>query len=179
MADIEKIMQAEMDLAVTKKSACKVDEEDAFAMRVSIVGPDGRVMEVPHMQWRSNKEKRLKMLILSALCQKVSATAALVMTDARYLVPEEFCKHFNLPFPQTENFWDDYTRIMADYNYEMGRLPRNLWEESLIVVAYGPRIAKMMMTRYTVVDRAYVFEPSVMMPESGETHVDMIPAWWH
>jgi hypothetical protein len=181
MRVIESIMKHEMAEAIRQKRACRIDDENAFAMRVSIVGPGGQVAEVPFMQWKNRDEKRLKMHILSALCKKVSATAALVVSDARYIVPEAFCEHFKLPFPQTETFWDDYQRVMADFDYDMENLPRQLWEEALMVVAYGPRVTKMMMAKYSVVNRVYVFEPSEMMPggDHGKTQVEMIPAWWH
>jgi len=177
---IDSIMDKEMAWAIEQKRGCKVDDDNAFTMRVTIVGPGGQLARVP-LQWTSMDDKHRKMEVLSDVCRHTYARAAIITTDTRYLLFEEFCKHFKLAFPMTNEkvFRDDYSRIMADYNYEMERLPRQLWQEALNVVAYGPRIAKMMLAKYSIVNRAYVFEPPETIGNSEErVEVGMIPAWW-
>ena len=58
--DIDGIMQEEMTWAVKQKRGCKIDDENAFSMRVTIVGPDGQLARVP-MQWHSMDDKYKKM----------------------------------------------------------------------------------------------------------------------
>ena len=87
--DIEELMQTEMRLAIEQKR--RNPKDDDFKMRIQIVGPGGSVADVP-LQWTSHEDKERKMFILSLLCGKVSAVAAIVTTDTRRLHSENFCK---------------------------------------------------------------------------------------
>ena len=173
--DIKEIMTQQMNLAIEQRRGQK--EADDFKVQIKIVGPGGSVADVP-LQWGSDHDKKLKMAVLSHLCERVSAVAAIVTSDTRRLDSKAFCKYFNLQYSDSKAFLKDYHRIMADYNFEMGRLPRETWKDALHVIAYGPRIKKMMMSRYTMGADGFVFEPAQLAEESDTIEVGLIPAWW-
>jgi len=174
--DISTLMQLEMAAAIEQKRKLGTGD-DNFRMSIKIVGPGGSVADVP-LQWSSMQDKYLKMGILSHLCEHVSAVAAVVTSDVRRLNSKAFCSRFKLDYADSAMFKKEYDRIMADYNHEMVNLPRETWEESLFVVAYGPRTKKMLVAPYAVVGGGFMFERPEFANEDAELEVGLIPAWW-
>jgi hypothetical protein len=178
--DLDLLLQEEIMWAIAQKQKCPVDEPEAFAMRVKVIGPIGQIANTP-LQWGSMEQQHAMMAALSEVCKRTYAQAAIITTDIRYLLPEQFCEHFGLPMPTpaTLKQWNkERERVMKPFNYEFGKLPRHTWEEALMATAYGPRVSKMVTAKYQVQGNGFVFQPPERLPDNGGLQVCMLPAWW-
>jgi hypothetical protein len=176
--DWDAVLRSEMDFAIEQRRKVKGDEE--FLMRVRVVGSHGQIANTP-LRWCDKQEKRRAMHVLSEVCKITNAQAAIIVSDARHLNVPGFCKRFNLPEPGPETldaFEKERLRIMQGYDFYMGNLPRDTWEENLMVMIYGPRVCRMGIVEYTKSGDEIVFEP-MMDNRDGEITVSMLQAWWN
>jgi hypothetical protein len=177
--DWDLMLRQEMDWAIAQRKELK-GGDDNFRMRIKIVGPGGQIANTP-LIWHNEEEKRRVMFALSRTCQIVLAQAAIIVSDTRFLNVPGFCKHFKIPEPGPGT-WDDFERerlrILKGYDFYMGNLLRDTWEEALMVAIKGPGICVMASTPYRAEGGQYVFEP-MKDSRGGKTEVNMLPAWWH
>jgi hypothetical protein len=175
--DWDGLLKSEMGWAIAQRR--EVQGEDEFKMRVKIVGPKGEVATTPFV-WNSERHKHLVMKLVSEMCKMLNAQAAIIVSDTRFLNVPGFCKCFQIPEPGPGT-WDAFHRermkIMARFDYYFGNLPRETWDEALLVAIKGPRICRAAMTRYVNDGGKISFEPMNEMRD-GNVHVGMLPTWW-
>jgi hypothetical protein len=175
--DWDVLLRDEMGWAIEQRRRLKGDED--FRMRVRIVGPNGEMANTP-IQWQNAQEKSRWMRALSTTCKMTFAQAAIITSDARLLNTPGFCKRFNLVEPGPsgwEAFEIERRRIMKGYDFYMGNLPRDCFNDTLMVAIYGPKVCKIGATMYSEVNGEIVFDPMDAKVE-GKTKVFMLPAWW-
>lgn len=177
--DFDGILQAEMAWAMEQKRRLSVARQDDFQMRVSVVGQRGEIARTP-IQWDSEALKRRVMRALSQACKELDAAAVVVASDVRCLNLEAFCAFFSIAVPKGREDMDAFERerqrVMEPYDFYMGNLPRELWEEYLMVFAHGPRVKRALRCAYRVEGGSFVFEP--VAEDGGVMSIPMIPAWW-
>jgi hypothetical protein len=179
--DYQALMLEEMDWAIAQKIALGIKRGDDFKMRVKVVDQDGAVGLTP-ARWHSRDEMHAMMETLSRVCGTISARAAIITSDARFMQVKAFCEHFAIELPTSENIkaWEKKRRsIMRSYDNEMSKLPRPLWSEALMVGVKGPGVEKGLVSHYRVADDKYVFDPPTFNDDAEMIwSVKMLPAWW-
>lgn len=175
--DWDALLASEIEWA--KKQRRRVKGEEEFEMRVRIVGPGGEVANTP-LRWTSENEKRRAMVALSLTCGMVGAKAAIVVSDSRFLNVPNFCKVFKIaePKPGTYEEWNQARhRIMEGFDHYMGNLPRETWDEALLVFIYGPKVKRFATIPYLTLGDQLEFEP-VRDDKEGAVTINMLPPWW-
>jgi hypothetical protein len=175
--DWDQILRQEMDWAIEQKR--KVTGDDEFTMRVKVVGPYGQIANTP-VVWRNEQEKRKAMWAVSQTAKMTVSQAVIVTSDARFLNVPGFCKRFGIAEPTPGNleaFDLERRRVMKGFDFYMGNLPRDCFDENLLVAIRGPRVCRMAIAKYTVVKGVVVFEPT-MEDKDAKVIVNMVPEWW-
>jgi hypothetical protein len=174
--DWDRLLRNEMEWAIQQKRIVTTD--DGFKMRVKIVGPSAQIAHMP-VTWANEDEKRRAMLAVSHTAKLTLSQAVIITTDARFVNVPGFCKRFGIAESTATNFEAfelERRRIMKGFDFYMGNLPADCYDDNLLVMVKGPRIARMMSTKYAIVEGVAVFE---QVEDKGEKiTIEMIPEWW-
>ena len=174
--DWDRLLRNEMEWAIQQKRIVTTD--DGFKMRVKIVGPSAQIAHLP-VTWANEHEKRIAMWLVSRVAKRTFSQAVIVATDARFVNVPGFCKRFGIAESTATNFEAfelERRRIMKGVDFYMGNLPADCYDDNLLVMVKGPRIARMMATKYAIVKGVAIFE---QVEDKGEKiTIEMIPEWW-
>lgn len=176
--DWDQLLRSEMEWAIQQKR--NVTGDDEFVMRVKVVGPHGEIADTP-VRWSSEEEKRKAMWAVSQAAKMTASQAVMITSDARYLNVTGFCKRFDIAQPTPGNweaFEQERRRVMKGFGFYMGNLPRDCFDDNLLVAIRGPRVTRMAVTKYAFVNGIVVFEPTLEDKDAKIT-VSMVPAWWN
>jgi hypothetical protein len=156
-------------------------KSETFVPVANVIGPSGEQGLMP-LRFKNNKEKYMLTAALSAAARDAGAAAIAIVTDVRYVLFADFCKHFRVA--KTADYQEAYLRILNDqFGGEMVNLPRELWREALTVAIKGPHIVparmKMAFYREGAGDTVEWYEDSEKFEEGkGYAEFGLIPDWW-
>jgi len=138
--------------------------------------------------WRNNREKYLMAAGANLAARKQKAKSLSFVTDSRWVSSEDFAKHFHLPDPQVskdvEGFVDTYHRILKEHGGEIKNLPREVWQEAVVVFTNGPGIPlTIQMAPYVEGENDTIkwLEDSPSKPKNNDEHrskSDLLTDWW-
>lgn len=177
--DLDKFLDEQLAWAIETKIAEPGD--DKFPMKVHIVGPGGQIARTP-LGWRTQDEKYKAMDAASYAARMTNSRAVVLTSDMRYARMDEFADHFGMERPNSKtigNFQKEYVRILdKDFGGTIANLPRHIWDEVLMVQAYGPRVKKWRATGYRFIGGVFTPSPSPMEQEAGDVLINIIRPWW-
>jgi hypothetical protein len=146
------------------------------------IGPNDENFVTP-AQWRDEREKYAVMSAAAEVARKTFAQAILLASDVRWLKSETFCEHFKINAPRIPEevaaYQQQYLAILREYDGQMKNLPRQLWQEAVIVAIKGPRCGT--HTILAPYDRGPNDTVHYLPPENdfARTEMNLIPEWWH
>jgi len=131
------------------------------------------------LSWKDNREKYQMAAFANSEARKARAKSLSFVTDARWLNAEKFCEYykFDPPTPETMDALSrDYHRILAAHEGEMKNLPRELWEEAIVVYTNGPGIpVQIQMVPYKEGPNDTI---EWLPPKNQRGESDLLTDWW-
>ena len=132
--------------------------------------------------WKDNKEKYQMAAVANAKARELKATSLSFATDARWVNLEVFCRYYRLDKPtsrNTDRLERDYYRILQAHGGEVKNLPREVWEEAVVVFTNGPGIpVTLQMAPY----REGPNDTIEWIPRENDEHTrgrsDLLTDWW-
>lgn len=181
---LDALLEDESAFAKRSREQARYNIEDVKP-RVSLIGPSFQTVRLP-LAWQSMDEKYHTMYIAGLLAKVTGAKGVMVMSDSRWLKSEDFCHHFKLSVPRTEEgskaYYEEYRKILKRYGGEMGNLPRHLWSEAMLVVLKtrtNVRVKTQLYTRGS--GTGVMWLPDQIKQDIGSTATyedRLIPDWW-
>lgn len=173
-----------MKVAKKQRSAIPYSHDEQFPNTVIVIGPNLQVVAQP-VTWSDNREKYLKMKAWAEAAKMSDARALALVSDTRWTESDVFADYFKIPNVKdlgVEEYSKIYNQILhkPPYNGEVKNLPRQLWNEAIVIAMKGPRMK--MQTRFA----RYVEGPrdtiQWLLPVPGmeykETQFNLVPDWW-
>jgi hypothetical protein len=183
----DNLLRSLLEKAKTNRQKLGYRDAHKFAQCAIVIGPRGEQAVLP-VQWKSNREKHIVMEALSIAARKEGAAAIVLISDARWTMSDKFSAYFHLPDPKEiglDAWQKEYLSILKGiYGGEMEQLPRELWDEAVIVGGKGPLVGEhMQMARYREGRNdsvEWINEPFIKGSESESYQVqfNMLPDWW-
>lgn len=156
-----------------------------FQQCILVVAPNGAKAILP-LEWRSDQEKQISCAALCYAAKKVNAAAVVTITIAKWVDSTAFANYFHTtPFDGSKESYErhlaEYTEIMrTTYGGEIAMLPRELWDEALVVACMGPLIEDDSLMAAYREGKGNTIEwiPNDVMDNDHGTKFQFIEKWW-
>jgi hypothetical protein len=169
-------------IAKDDRARHKYSAEEAFIPKVMLIGPEDEVFAIP-AGWRDEQEKYAMMRAAAEAARKLFAQAIMLASDTRWVLSDVFCEHFKIEPPNgTEAgfkaYQQRYLAILREYDGQMKNLPRQLWQEAVMVAIKGPRCGT--HTRMAPYDQGPGDTVHYLPLEKHDSRsqMNLIPEWW-
>ena len=139
--DVESMMAMLLKQAMEIRESHGYSGDEKMVPVAFILG--GETNSIMMLGWKNNKEKYQMAAAANARARETKARSLSFATDARWVNLATFCEYFRLDAPNgknTERLTADYHRILQAHGGEMKNLPREVWEEAIVVFTNGPGI---------------------------------------
>ena len=181
----EQIGERLLKQAKMVRASYKYSEDEKMAQVAGVITPNGNVSMLS-LLWRDNEEKRQKMRALCLTAKSVDALAVALITDSRWCDGVKFAEYFKIEPPTAatgekfEEYQRNYLKILNRYGGSIKNLPRQLWNEAVIIALKGPGIKPRMFMASYVEGRRDTVEwlPPKPPSESYEVMINLLPDWW-
>ena len=135
---VKPMMQMLLDRAKEIRAGYKYSEDEKMMPCAFIFGDEITIMM---MCWKDEREKYQMAAAANAMARTRKAKALSFVTDSRWVRSDRFALYYDLPIRQDyEKFRREYHRILKEHGGQMKNLPRQLWEEAVVVFTNGPGI---------------------------------------
>ena len=178
--DVESLMAMLLDRAKEIREGYGYSGDEEMTPTAFIVSEEG--IGIYALTWKNNKEKYRMAQIVNAMARELKARSLSFASDARWVKLEVFCDYYRLDKPNGQNverLTSDYYRILAAHGGELKKLPREVWEEAVVVFTNGPGIPttlKMAPYREGPNDTIEWLPRETHPDERGKS--DMLTDWW-
>jgi len=178
--DVQSMMKMLLNSAKEIRESFGYSGDEKMVPTAFIVSDEGVVILA--LTWKDNKEKYQMAAAVNAQARRLKATSLSFATDARWVKLEVFCRYYKLDKPTGQNIErlkKDYHRILNAHEGEVKNLPREVWEEAIVVFTNGPGIpTTLQMAPYKEGPNDTIeWIPREEHPgERGES--DMLTDWW-
>jgi hypothetical protein len=182
MVDVKELLNKMLLVAKEDRARYKYSQEEAFVPKVMFIGPENEVFVTP-AQWRGERDKYAVMSAAAEVARKTFAQAIVLASDSRWIKAETFCEHYKINPPRTHEevaaYQQQYLAILREHDGQMKNLPRQLWQEAVIVALKGPRCGT--HTILAPYDRGPNDTVHYLSTENdfARTEMNLIPEWWH
>jgi hypothetical protein len=138
--DTKEMMTTLLDLAKHQRESFKYSGDEQMLPMAFIYGDEITIMM---LGWKDNKEKYQMAASANMMARTRKAQSLSFVTDSRWINSDAYGKYYNLPAPKemgVEKFMAHYKRTLAAHGGEMKNLPREIWDEAVVVFTNGPGI---------------------------------------
>jgi hypothetical protein len=178
--DVQHMMTLLLETAKKTREEYKYSGDEKMMPTAFIYG-DG--ITVMMLAWKDEKEKYQMAAAANAMARARKAKSLSFVTDARWVDGKKFSEYYKLPPPAPntiDTFQSTYHRILREHGGQVKNLPRQLWQEAVIVFTNGPGIPiTIQMAPYEEGDydtiRWLPLEPE-HKPTGSKS--DMLTDWW-
>lgn len=181
--DVSATLDALLIQAKKTRARFRYSEDEKMCNTVIVIGPQDESAAFPVI-WNSDREKEIKMQSFAAAARHTQAQAIALISDTRWLMSDLFTLHFGLPDVAkvgVEEFQKRYLTIMETmFDGQIKNLPRELWNEAVLVAIKGPKIEpQTRMESYNCgPNDSVVFTGDSPQSEMGTMQINIIPDWW-
>jgi hypothetical protein len=143
----------------------------------------GNEITIMPLSWKDDKEKYQMAAAANAMARQMKAKSLSFATDSRWVNSDVFAEYYKLPKPTRdtlETFQREYSRILHEHGGQVKNLPRQLWQEAVVVFTNGPGIPiTIQMAPYEEGD----YDTIRWLPRDEEYRdasgkSDMLTDWW-
>lgn len=178
--ETKSIMEMLLKRAKDTRAKFKYSEDEKMMPMAIINGDEVTIMG---LAWKDEDEKYAMAAAANARARATHATSLSFVTDARWVKAATFCEYFRLDPPDKTNvdmFSRHYHRILAAHGGQVKNLPRQVWEEAVVVFTNGPGIPlTIQMAPYREGPNDTIEWLPSDEPRHGETgRSDMLTDWW-
>jgi hypothetical protein len=185
MEKFDDLLRLTLEKAKTNRAKFGYSGADRFAQCALVIGPNLESATLP-IQWGSNREKRALMTAISLAAKDANASAVLLINDTRWCESEKFTDYFHIaPISEIglEAWQEEYGEIIRGiYGGSMGNLPRELWNEALIVSGKGPLVGEKSVIAFYREGRndsvEWIENPMKTSGGDIQTKMYMLDDWW-
>jgi hypothetical protein len=181
--DVKKTLDGLLIEAKAERARYHYSEDECMGNTVVVIGPEGERGVLP-LNWRDADEKRHKMYAVAKAAKETDAQAIILITDTRWVKGDIIGLHFGLPSIEevgVHEFQKRYWAILSSkYDGQIKNLPRELWNEAVLVAIKGPQIEpEMRMACYIQgPDDEVMYVNGDSPPDAGVAQLYIIPDWW-
>ena len=181
--DVTKTLDTLLIEAKKERARYKYSDDEQMGNTVVVFGPEGEKAVLP-LNWRDANEKWKKMNAVAKAAKDTEAQAIVLITDSRWVKGDIIGLHLGIaPIEEigVAEFQKRYWSILSGkFGGQIKNLPRELWNEGVLVAIKGPQIEpQMRMACYNQGphdDVVYVAGDSPQ--DNGVTQLNVIPDWW-
>jgi len=179
--DVKSMMARLLD-AAKKTRESYLYSGDEKMMPMAYIYNDHNIT-VMALSWNDDKEKYQMAAFANLEARKARAKSLSFVTDSRWVKTEKFCEYYKLDPPNEKNIdaiQRDYHRIRAAHGGEVKNLPREVWDEAVVVFTNGPGIpVQIQMAPYKEGPNdtiEWLPLEDRHKPDGGKS--DMLTDWW-
>lgn len=191
MVDADQMLNKLLLIAKDDRAGIPYSKDEGFMPKLMFIGPNDEVAISPAV-WKDEADK-YAMMARAAEAARLTFTQAIVLvSDTRWLQSDVFCEHFKITPPMSSSdddvkvFQKRYYAILREHGGQIKNLPRQLWNEAVMVAIKGPRCGThSVMAPYIQGPGDKVqYLPCDKKPlnQDGDTfkaQMNLIPEWWH
>jgi hypothetical protein len=173
MEDVKGMMQVLLDRAKKTRESYGYSGDEKMLPMAFIFGNE---ITVIMLDWKDNDEKYAMAKMVNREARNRGAKSLSFITDARWVDGEKFAEFFKLEAVDEEKFRRDYERILRAVG-GVKNLPRQLWDEAVVVFTNGPGIpATVQMAPYVAGENDTI----LWLPPTPHTvyKSEMLLEWW-
>ena len=181
--DATALVYGMMETAKSIRAQHKYSEDEAMMPVCIIVCPEQTIIVAT--LWQTHAEKRAMMKIISNTARIHKARIVGFATDMRTVKSDKLCSYYNRPAPELPNmeeFKKWYVQLLDSVGGCVKNLPRELWNEAVMVAAKGPEIGTMVkLANYVEGPNDTVLFKADIIDEPGINHqydLKLLPEWW-
>jgi hypothetical protein len=174
------LMEMLLETARKIREGYKYSEDEKMTPTAIIMGEETVLMA---LMWKDNKEKYMMAAAANAQARVMKARSLSFATDARWVKSDVFSEYYRLDKPTAKNigeFRKHYHRILAAHGGEIKNLPREVWQEAVVVFTNGPGIPiSIMMAPYEEGPDDTIRWLPVPDKQYDRCEYDMLTDWWN
>jgi hypothetical protein len=185
MVEVKAMLNKLMLVAREDRASIPYSKDEGFVPKLMLIGPNDETY-VTAVGWKNEADKYAMMRAAADVARETFAQAIVLVSDTRWVMSDVFCAHFKIEGPDGSRegfkaYQKRYLDILREHGGQMKNLPRQLWNEAVMVAIKGPRCGTdTLMAPYTQGpgDKVLYLPPK----ERGEDyrhHLKLIPEWWH
>jgi hypothetical protein len=177
---VKDLMEMLLETARNIRAGYKYSEDEKMTPTAIIVGEETIIMA---LMWRNNKEKYMMSAAANAQARTMKARSLSFATDARWVKSDVFCEYYRLDMPTAKTyagFKQHYHRILAAHGGEIKNLPREVWQEAVVVFTNGPGIPlTLTMAPYEEGPNDTIQWLPVPTSAHDKGESDLLTDWWN
>jgi hypothetical protein len=138
--DVKAMMTMLLNQAKKIRESHKYSGDEEMVPCAFIFGDEVSIMMLP---WKDDKEKYQMAAAANAMARKTKAKSLSFVTDTRWVDGAKFSAYYHfdqITEKNAEQFQRDYHRILKAHGGQVKNLPRELWQEAVVVFTNGPGI---------------------------------------
>jgi hypothetical protein len=176
--DVQGLMETLLERAKELRESFGYSGDEKMLPMAFIYGDEITIMA---LSWKDKDEKYLMAKLANCEARKRNAKSLSFVTDSRWVKGKDFADYYGLDMGDLDQFQRDYHRILDAHEGQVKNLPRQLWNEAVVVFTNGPGIPlSIQMAPYIEGENDTIqWLPRKPDGENSIGKSDLLTDWWN